>query len=1092
MFALFAFSSRFIKTIRMSVTLACLLAFGDIASAQPFTVKAFSPWAGYVVSNGTMLVGDFSGDGKSDVFHPVPNTDYANVWLSKGDGTFTVKPFSPWPGYAVSNGPMFVGDFNGDGKSDILHPVPNTDYANVWLSNGDGTFAVKPFSPWPGYAMSNGPMFVGDFNGDGKSDVLHPVPNTDYANIWLSKGNGTFTVKSFSPWSGYAMSNGTMMVGDFNGDHKSDIFHAVANTNYAQIWLSKGDGTFTVKSFSPWPSYVMSAGYWLTGDLNGDGKTDLLHVLGSYVNVWLSKGDGTFTVKSFTPWPGYAMGAQGSMLVGDLNGDGRADVFHAVANTDYAQIWLSNGDGTFAVTQFSPWSNYAIPNGSWYMGDFNGDGHKDIFHAVDAGADWANIWLSGLPGPNQVAVQGIEVVQAIQDLIGDVPLVSQKQTWARVYLDVNSAAPIVNASAKLQVRDNSSGSAVLLNSVATVTIPVANGFNLQATRENLANSLNFQLPAGSIGDGTRSITVSGVTTGGHGLNCSNCGLDVNTAKFSGAPPLRVRIVGLQYTTGTPAKTFTPSALDFALLPSWLGRAYPVAQALSSTTTVTASAAWPFTCNQANAQLQSLRSIEVGNGTVDSRTHYIGLVSNGAGYMRGCAAGIPGAPDPSTVASAPTGPTSGNNVPVNVNGDSDGSFGDWYGGHELGHTYGRAHPGFCNGNSQDDNNFPYPNGQLSDNAGTNVGLDVGDTAHTLPRIVLPGEKRFDIMTYCNQPQWLSPYTYEAILQRLIGEDPSLSGAPGAPIAGMGTPGAAVVGAPGSAAGNADSTSPPAATPLVRALQGPPHPSVSLTAAPVVVHGLAAAPAVIRAATTAPKPPVPAASSVPPVATFAAAAPTAAAPATPAPPPQPETPNLVLHRAPLVSIVATLNLTRGTGQIQYVRHVAQGMIPTAPITSTASIRFLDAAGNVLADDPQQIRTDSDIPAGEDKTALISAVLPETPNVAAVELVLNGSVLDRIEIAQTPPAAPVVNVNRTNNELTIRWSSPRAAQATTSRLNYDVQISSDGGNSWQTVSVGVKGNSITLAPSQLAGTQPPLVRVIPNDGFNDGSASTITVPQ
>src|SRR5262249_8119671 len=127
---------------------------------------------------------------------------------------------------------------------------------------------------------------------------------------------------------------------------------------------------------------------------------------------------------------------------------------------------------------------------------------------------------------------------------------------------------------------------------------------------------------------------------------------------------------------------------------------------------------------------------------------------------------------------PTGnPAGPGPVPVNVTGDADASFGDWYGGHELGHTFGRPHPGFCNGNSANDPAFPYPHGQISGNDRAATGLDVGDAGNSIATTVLPGANRFDIMTYCNQPQWPSAYSYQAIRARLNVEDTAFPSAPG---------------------------------------------------------------------------------------------------------------------------------------------------------------------------------------------------------------------------------------------------------------------------------------------------------------------------
>jgi hypothetical protein len=111
-------------------------------------------------------------------------------------------------------------------------------------------------------------------------------------------------------------------------------------------------------------------------------------------------------------------------------------------------------------------------------------------------------------------------------------------------------------------------------------------------------------------------------------------------------------------------------------------------------------------------------------------------------------------------SGPTGPSS-------WGWDNDGSYGDWYGGHEIGHTFGRRHPGFC-GETHDDLAYPYVAGQLADTADSFVGFDVGDPSLGLGAVALPGTSWHDVMTYCPH-EWLSAYTYDGIRARLAAED-----------------------------------------------------------------------------------------------------------------------------------------------------------------------------------------------------------------------------------------------------------------------------------------------------------------------------------
>ncbi len=366
-------------------------------NAVDFTIATFRPWAGYAIPNGIWLSADINGDGKTDIVHLVQNSDYAHTWISRGDGSFQVGTFSPGRGYAIPNGVWLTADLNGDGKMDLVHVVQGADYVHTWMSRGDGTFAVGSFRPWAGYGMPNGRWLAADINGDGRTDLVHVVQGTDYVHPWISRGDGTFDVRTFRPWAGYGMPNGEWLVADINGDRRADLVHLVQGTDYVHPWISRGDGTFDVKTFRPWAGYAIPNGQWVAQDINADGRTDLVHLVQGtdYAHPWISRGDGTFDVKTFRPWAGYAI-PNGVWLGGDLDGDRRGDLFHGVAGGGYAHPWVSRGDGTFEVRTFRPWAGYAIPNGIWLSGDFNGDGKRDILHAVQ-GTDYVHVWLSNVP-----------------------------------------------------------------------------------------------------------------------------------------------------------------------------------------------------------------------------------------------------------------------------------------------------------------------------------------------------------------------------------------------------------------------------------------------------------------------------------------------------------------------------------------------------------------------------------------------------------------------------------------------------------------------------------------------------------------------
>ncbi len=197
--------------------------------------------------------------------------------------------------------------------------------------------------------------FAGDFNADGRTDVVSQAANGGWW-VTLTPAFGAAappalwgTLRTTVTWQ-------FATVGDFNGDGRSDV--AVRNAE-SGIWrvLGSTGSAFTNTQFGTWPSNIA----WQNvraGDFNGDGRTDL---------VGQRAGDGVWSV-SLSTGTAFTTSAWGVLrttvawqfaTVGDFNGDGRSDV--AVRNAE-SGIWrvLGSTGSAFTNTQFGTWSTARV------------------------------------------------------------------------------------------------------------------------------------------------------------------------------------------------------------------------------------------------------------------------------------------------------------------------------------------------------------------------------------------------------------------------------------------------------------------------------------------------------------------------------------------------------------------------------------------------------------------------------------------------------------------------------------------------------------------------------------------------------------
>ena len=223
-----------------------------------------------------------------------------------------------WSGYDLT---FPAGDFNGDGKTDLIARRPAD--GSLWLIPGNGAggynAAVKiGNSGWNAFQDIFSP---GDMTGDGKPDVVVSKPDstlwrydnaTNLSNPTQINGKGWQPYDLFSP-------------GDFTGDGKGDVLGRHTNGTLF-MWPGTGAGNFGAGvqiGTGGWDAYRQAFGW---GDITGDGKTDFMAA--DQIGIWLYVGNGS---GGYAPRVRLATGLIGLdsdwfVATGDITGDGNADL----------------------------------------------------------------------------------------------------------------------------------------------------------------------------------------------------------------------------------------------------------------------------------------------------------------------------------------------------------------------------------------------------------------------------------------------------------------------------------------------------------------------------------------------------------------------------------------------------------------------------------------------------------------------------------------------------------------------------------------------------------------------------------------------
>ena len=347
--------------------------------------------------------GDFSGDGKDDLL--VHNNNSIQIFRSNGaqlDIVFSATERVPGSWQFTAGDQFFIGDFNGDGKDEVV-VYNSTNWVMPYLglladdgSNGlrliaryDGSMAGWQFSRHDRFHVSN-------FDGDGRQDLI-VFNGVDWAFPYLGllKSTGTsFTLvrrydHTLPSWQMTA--GDQFFAGDFSGDGKDDLF-VFNGTNWAFPYLGmlRSNGTTLTMAHrydGHLPSWQMTDhDRFYVGDFDCDGKSDLYVVNGqnwaiAYLGMLRSTGSGLSMAHRYDgSTPGWQMRKNDQFWVGDVNGDKRADLFVYNCNdwaTQYLGAMVSSGSALSAS-----WTADWV--GEWNLGtvdrfepcDFEGVGDR--------------------------------------------------------------------------------------------------------------------------------------------------------------------------------------------------------------------------------------------------------------------------------------------------------------------------------------------------------------------------------------------------------------------------------------------------------------------------------------------------------------------------------------------------------------------------------------------------------------------------------------------------------------------------------------------------------------------------------------------
>ena len=297
--------------------------------------------------------GDFNGDGKADIVTGAGPGGGPHVQVFSGADGSVLRSFMAYDPRFTGGIFVATADINGDGVPDIITGAGPGGGPHVQVFSGADGSVLRSFMAYD--PRFTGGIFVatGDVNGDGVPDIITGAGPGGGPHVQVFSGVDGSVLRSFMAYDPRFTGGIFVATGDINGDGKADIITGAGPGGGPHVQVFSGVDGSVLRSFMAYDPRFTGGIFVSTGDINGDGTPDIITGAGPgggpHVQVF-SGADGS-VLRSFMAYdPRFTGGI--FVASGDINGDGRADIVTGAGRGGGPHVQVFSGTDSSVLRSF--------------------------------------------------------------------------------------------------------------------------------------------------------------------------------------------------------------------------------------------------------------------------------------------------------------------------------------------------------------------------------------------------------------------------------------------------------------------------------------------------------------------------------------------------------------------------------------------------------------------------------------------------------------------------------------------------------------------------------------------------------------------